>query len=239
MVRPQDLIKQAFAKRGYSIVHREFEEGDAIPLFEWAVERLLTVCPEPYFVQVGANDGVRDDPIRHLILKHSLRGLLVEPVPSLFNQLQQNYAGTPGLIFENSAIMSTDGVCKLYFIPAAPDVPDWALGNVSFDPQVLLKHANEIPNVKNRIESVDVTGLSVTSLLKKHAINAVNILQVDAEGFDYQVIKMFLEAGLRPEVIHYEFIHLSYEDQARCREMLGAAGYRVMNVGSNTVASTL
>lgn len=35
--------------------------------------------PDFFFVQIGANDGRLDDPLRDSILRHNWRGVLVEP----------------------------------------------------------------------------------------------------------------------------------------------------------------
>ena len=55
-------------------------------------------------MQIGANDGVLDDPLRELITTHHLRGLLIEPLPDLFATLAENYKGETQLSFEQVAI---------------------------------------------------------------------------------------------------------------------------------------
>jgi hypothetical protein len=48
--------------------------------------------PMPFFLEVGACDGVSHDPIYPLIEKHCLRGILVEPQLELFKAPKTNYA---------------------------------------------------------------------------------------------------------------------------------------------------
>jgi FkbM family methyltransferase len=59
--------------------------------------------PGFFFVNIGANDGVVADPIYPFIAKYGWRGIAVEPVPYVFEQLRQNYAGFD-VILENAAV---------------------------------------------------------------------------------------------------------------------------------------
>ncbi|WP_155998018.1 FkbM family methyltransferase [Thioalkalivibrio sp. ALMg13-2] len=43
-------------------------------------------------VQIGANCGIRNDPVRALVVKYRTKTLLVEPDPIAFEQLQKSYA---------------------------------------------------------------------------------------------------------------------------------------------------
>lgn len=52
------------------------------------------------FIQIGANDGLRNDPVREFIIRDRWQGILVEPLPAVFAMLQHNYAyaRNPGLL---------------------------------------------------------------------------------------------------------------------------------------------
>src|SRR5262245_37464793 len=43
-----------------------------------------------FFLQVGANDGLMDDPIHFLVRKYGWCGVLLEPDPQLFKRLKEN-----------------------------------------------------------------------------------------------------------------------------------------------------
>ena len=43
--------------------------------------------------------------------------------------------------------------------------------------------------------------------------NSIDLLQIDTEGFDYEVLKMFDFNTYRPVIIQYEHFHLSMEEQ--------------------------
>lgn len=42
-----------------------------------------------FFLQIGANDGRRADPLRKLVMRHKLTGLAVEPLPDIFMELKK------------------------------------------------------------------------------------------------------------------------------------------------------
>lgn len=51
------------------------------------------------FVQIGSNSGMHDDPIYKYIRKNGWQGVLVEPVPYLFEELKNNYSGFEDKLF--------------------------------------------------------------------------------------------------------------------------------------------
>jgi FkbM family methyltransferase len=185
------------------------------------------------FVQIGANDGVSNDPIRKFVLKYGMRGVLVEPQPDVFARLQRNYDGVPGLAFENAAIAAEDGERELYRFRPSPDLPQWAHGLASFSKKTL---TGNLQNVKGEVETIRVPTLSFASLVRKHNLERVDLLQIDAEGFDFEIIKMVDFSTVKPAIIHFEHGFLSQDEQNECARYLNKHGYMVNNNDLNTVA---
>src|SRR5262249_10466973 len=77
--------------------------------------------------------------------------------------------------------------------------------------------------------------VSAQTLLAKHAVGHIDLLQVDAEGFDFEVIKMFLAAGSLPTVINYEHLHLSDTNRRSCVAWLGGLGYKMLQAGPERI----
>ena len=48
-----------------------------------------------FFIQIGANDGVRADESYDFITKNNLKGIVVEPLSDMFEKLCQNYIEHP------------------------------------------------------------------------------------------------------------------------------------------------
>src|SRR5262245_57869066 len=74
---------------------------------------------EVSFIQVGASDGLRRDPIREFIVRDNWTGVMIEPLPRVFALLKANYAhlrARRDLVFENAAISSTDSTLAFYTV---------------------------------------------------------------------------------------------------------------------------
>ena len=55
--------------------------------FSMLSAQLMLTIPRPYFINIGANDGVFIDPIYPFIRDFGWRGLMVEPIPEAFAAL--------------------------------------------------------------------------------------------------------------------------------------------------------
>ena len=67
-----------------------------------------------FFIQIGAHDGKTNDYIYPVARELGWRGILVEPIPYLFERLVENYQGSQGLIFENVALAEQIGQKWIY-----------------------------------------------------------------------------------------------------------------------------
>lgn len=228
--------KQLLRVRGLELKHRADETGKCIDLLDLAFSARVRSGTRGHVLQIGANDGFRDDPLRQIILKYEFPALLVEPLPDLFTELVANYASYEFVRCENCAISNSSGERDLYRVVGGDGVPDWALGMAGFDPQTILKHRNQVPTIEQHIQKTRVQTRTVEAVLARHGVTDVFCLQVDTEGYDFEVIKMCLASGMRPDIINYEYVHLSLDDQQACRIKLAGLGYRFLNTGKDTLA---
>ena len=204
-------------------------------VLKFVVDRVLQSDPEFYFVQIGANDGLRADPIRPLVMQYHLRGLLVEPMPDIFKELKANYASEPQLSFENCAIGNRDGLTSLYrFMRDTPVPNDFFHGLARNDKEYMVNRAKSLGLLKY-IEELHVPTLTFSSLLKKHEVKNLSLLQVDTEGYDFEILKMLFSYSIFPQIINYEWSELSYDDRRECKLMLLDKGYSFIDCGSDTL----
>lgn len=177
-----------------------------------------------FFVQIGAMDGVSFDPIHPLVTELGWSGLLVEPLPDHFDRLKANYAGVEGLRFENCAVADHTGTVDLHRIPPEVvergELPDWANGISSMftDRSVLggkRGSAEDIAVIERERISVPVRSMTLTDLLRAHAVDHIDLLQIDTEGADWMVLRQVPFETLRPAVIHMEHYNLP-EDERHC-----------------------
>jgi FkbM family methyltransferase len=200
--------------RGIGIEVRKFPSAafNPVSVFNLSVRLLMAKHgPAVSFVQVGANDGVFGDPLRQYITHHPWRGILVEPQPDVFGRLVENYKPySDRLILENAAISRDKTGLVLYKAPAAL-VKDQAYASsvASSDPAVISRQL-KIP--ENRLERIVTPALTLDELLAKHQLDRLQILQIDVEGYDWQVLRTLNLHKTSPAIIQFESGHMSNAD---------------------------
>jgi len=191
-----------------------------------------------FFLQVGALDGVSADPLYSLVEKHELRGILVEPQADFFNQLRSNYAafGPSRFVFVNAAIAETDGRRSLYRIRAGSSGPSWMHGTASFDRHSVTKHRRAIPNVESLVTVEEVRCITFATLFRETQAEHVDLLQIDAEGYDAKILQFFDLPARMPAIVRFEHTHLPQDDHLRCLNNLIQLGYGISVGVEDTLA---
>ena len=91
-------------------------------------------------------------------------------------------------------------------------------------------------NYRGKVEELIVPTISIQSLLSKHQVNRVDLLQIDTEGYDFEIIKMFDYTKVKPTIIHFESAWLGVNEGVQCFKFLNNLGYRVLTIGIDTIA---
>ena len=129
------LLNRLLAPLGYRL--------ERLSRFRQQMDLLLKRGTPLQFVQIGANDGVRFDDLYSIVTNAQFSGIVVEPLPDLYQRLRLNYADYPSIVPVNVAVHEQEGSLPLYRV--APDsiarYPGWATGIASFDREHLLRHA--------------------------------------------------------------------------------------------------
>ena len=189
------------------------------------------------FVQMGANDGLQEDPCYAWINRFPWRGVLVEPQPNLASSLREMYRENSLIQIEQSLISEDAGPAKLYYLRPSANTPAWASGIASMNKAAILQHRHKIPDFESLLVEEALPSLTFSQLLVKYKISEIDYLQVDCEGYDYQILKNIDLVALRPPVICYEHANLSPEDNAACRQLLAGHGYLFASWLGDTVAA--
>jgi hypothetical protein len=132
-------IKRALGRVGYTVQHLPPSRHDprlALKIdFKYVLAHYLASRVDTrsfFFLQVGALDGVVDDPLHRYVRARNWHGILVEPQPFHFRRLVENYAGLEDLRFVNAAITEQVGLRDLYVIQDEAGVTIESLGGVAF-----------------------------------------------------------------------------------------------------------
>ncbi len=229
----KNLFKKLLTNYGYTVRKRprllarnpEFELRFNVTFI---LEHLLNRIEGPTVVQVGAFDGMQNDVLYPYIRRFKIKSVLLEPQTDAYSRLVENYSTCPHVLPLRIAIADVDGTREMYRVdPATPNLPLWASQLTTFRKDVLLSHAHAIPNIERSIIVDRVPTRTFKSLFAEQGLDAVDILQIDAEGYDYEVIKLFPFEEFLPSFVRYEHLHLSKSDQAACMEKLTALGYKI------------
>jgi FkbM family methyltransferase len=188
--------------------------------------------PDPCFLQIGAFDGVSNDVLYPLVRKYGLRGFLVEPQKDAFARLKANYSDVPRLVFVNAALGSTDGTVPFYRIKPEAQGPPWLPQIASFDKDVIMKHTSQVPGLETLLQVENVPCMTFSSLYQKFGIDRIDLLQIDAEGYDAELLRLFDIPSRLPAIVRFEHKHLRLPDYENCVEALMSAGYSVTVGGS-------
>jgi FkbM family methyltransferase len=182
--------------------------------------------PQLTFLQIGAYDGIGDDDLRGLILAHNLRGVLVEPQPAAFARLQQTYRGRANVTLLQAAIAEQEGTRELYCRRGEASMA------ASFERDHLRRHG--IPNAE--IITVPVICHTLESALHAAGLNQLDLLQIDAEGYDWPIIRSIDFARIRPRIIRFEYRHMLPHDADACLLHLASQGYRFVIEARDIIA---
>ena len=186
--------------------------------------------PDAFFVEIGANDGDQHDHLRSLILGSRWRGIMVEPVPYVFERLQRNYAGVDRVICERVAIAPQAGRMPFFHLAeaAGAGAPGWYDAIGSFSREAVLSHAGDIPDLEERLVETQVPTVTFEGLLERHGVERVDLVVIDTEGYDWEILRNVDLGRWKPRLVVYEHYHLSPEDRRSAREHLRSAGYETM-----------
>lgn len=185
-------------------------------------------------------DGKTHDPICDLVRFHGWRGILVEPMRDHFEKLQENYAGCEGLIFENAAIAECSGAGTMYRIPTQTvqekKLPRWSLQAGSFFPD---RNALAWDDIRPHVIQETVACLSLPDLLAKHHVKELHVLQLDAEGYDYRILRQLDFRRFRPCIINLEIVNMTRSELGHCKQLLDKHQYLYAKTGYDLLAVSL
>ena len=184
-------------------------------------------------IQIGANDGSRFDELNIFIKKYKIKSVLVEPINEYFEDLKRNYKNFENVYFENSAI--TVGTKKKeIFVVNNKNINDYdehIKGISSFDKNHLIKHGVK----SNHILKKKINCISILNLLKKYNISNLDILFIDAEGYDGDILIDFFSSSTQEPILIFEYIHIENKIFKDLVSILTNKKYSYFNINENLI----
>ncbi len=191
-----------------------------------------------FVVQVGANDGLRDDPIHRYIVNYGWGGLLVEPVPRYSLALQRTYANQRGLHFAQVAVSEYDGVATMFAVNPDNDQDSRIYGCSSLRREVIDRSAWTVRDAESQVVPISVCTRRLEGLLGDFSVSHIDYLVVDTEGHDGVVVNQALRLPPEqiPPMILYEHNHLPHDERLELEGNLHDAGYGIRHMRRDTFA---
>ncbi len=237
----KDYIKTK--PRLYDLIH-------SIRPIESEVERWLDnfshINNKPvHFIQIGASDGLRWDPIRRFVIRDGWIGIFVEPLPHVFNMLKYNYAyvKNPQLIFVNAAISSKDDECMHIWsysdeFCTSLSLEDrlFYLRKSSLDKKKVEASLKDFHSIEDKIKCFEIECMSVNSLIRKYwNVNRIDLILIDAEGHDDEIIRAIDFDTIHSKAVLFESHNLG-DRKLEIHEFLSQKGYKILDLGGDSVA---
>ena len=203
-----------------------------------------------FFLNLGANDGVTNDPIYDFIEPFQLKGIAVEPIAASYQKLCENYSKSDGVTLERAAIYEGKKL-PIYRLPddilLKYPVLTQAIG---MDRQTLVnglenfRCGNVDPTVYKKIDrhalaGVDsiadllivdesITFMTFEELMIKHNVQQIDFLDLDIEGYDFDVFMAIDLCRWKPKVIGIETAYFTGDQHSALMVKLKTAGYKFL-----------
>ena len=208
-------LKKIVGLIGFKLIEKNFIKNERIinsrSIFntKYLLKKIFLNFKIEYLIQIGANDGLRFDELNQFIKNKKPKSILVEPIKVYCDELKKNYSSYKNVFIENSAISTdsnkTDGYLYKVSNKFLNNYDDHVLGINSFDKNHLSKHGVK----SSHIIKEEVNIISIKFLLNKYNIKKLDLLFVDAEGYDGNIIIDFLDNSNLKPIIIFEYIHIN------------------------------
>lgn len=247
----KDFIQSIAHGLGHHISRWPRDRREPLPVFEVALTTLGSCTKRLVIAQVGANDGSIGDPIYPFVqrLKERTSVILIEPQKTLIPHLTKNYQTHPNHHIFNGAV-GPGGTLTFFSVAEEfwralqlPDNPEWpdyraptgaTSTSRSHVEQWLEVHLPSDIDPDNAIESWTTECLPLPDILQRLGLDEkIDVLQVDAEGFDDEVIYHSAIERTAPRLIHFESQHLDTDRSEALRSFLAERGYLVFSSDSH------
>ncbi|HUB44642.1 MAG TPA: FkbM family methyltransferase [Acetobacteraceae bacterium] len=228
----RDALNSQFGRHGYPlrwIPPRVLcRPGQTVEVdFSLLAAHLMLTTKRPYFIGIGANDGVTHDPLFPFIRDFGWHGIMVEPIPEAFEALERNFAGFADVTLVQAAIGLSDGQGTIYSVDMSDEGSAMMSLHSSFNREIIMRGRQWHSNIEAHIIERQVPLMSFSTLLTKTNGRPVDVLKIDTEGYDLEILKSVDLPSLSPKLILAEHANLSKHDKIAMADILLDNGYRV------------
>ncbi|MEK6879506.1 MAG: FkbM family methyltransferase, partial [Nanoarchaeota archaeon] len=137
-----------------------------------------------FFVEAGANDGIRQNNTLFFEFYKNWNGILIEPIPEVCEECRKNRS--PNTIVENYALVADSykkDTIKLIYPMNCHGMMSVVKSNMSEEHKIKIK----LENKKN----INVNAITLNALLEKHKnrFSKIDLMVIDVEGYELEVLQ--------------------------------------------------
>lgn len=174
-----------------------------------------------YFVELGANDGIKQSNSLYFERYRGWRGLLIEAAPQNFLKCRQNRAQQSTVYCAACVSFEHDQEFVRMVYSDLMSTPISSKSDIS-DPSAHAKLGNKyLQNGEINFEFGAVARTLNSLLLEASAPKQIDFLSLDVEGFEQEVLK-----GVDHETFRFKYILVECRDIDRMIAFLNENGYR-------------
>jgi FkbM family methyltransferase len=173
----------------YDILRRlsRFGEQDALYLF---LREFASYNSKASVLQLGANDGIRDDPIREFVIWNSgWHAYLVEPLPDQVRDLRRNYRRqiqTGRVTIIPTAIAKSPEPITLYRVKRSEmhRFHDYVDGMITSNPGHLTNRT-DLKILSSDLEEFKIKPQTLEQIFASVQASSVDLVCIDVEGMEF------------------------------------------------------
>ena len=97
-----------------------------------------------------------------------------------------------------------------------------------------------MPALENCVVAEEVATVTFADILSSTGKeDQLDVLQIDTEGADAKILRLFPFNSSRPAIVHWEIKHLSKKEREDCLDRLSNHGYRFASSGTEDMLAVL
>lgn len=203
-----------------------------------------------FFVNLGANDGITNDSIYDFIEPFQMKGIAVEPIDAAYQKLCANYSRFSDVICERAAIYQGK-ILPIYRLqdeilaehPVLTQASGMDMQRIvagleifrsgNFDSSLYKKIHRDAIDHSVAIENLlvvdeNVVYMTFEELMEKYKVKKIDFLDIDIEGYDFDVFMSIDFLQWRPKVMIIETKPFTSEQTVIFSRKIKESGYKFL-----------
>lgn len=192
---------------------------------KYLVEEIFHCAPGGFFVDIGANDGIHISNTCFLEKKLGWRGVAVEPIPRVFEKLCKNRSCR----VVNACVSDQDGEVAFLELDGAAEMLSGIIDK--YDKRHLARIEREQRASGGGRREILVPSLTFGTLCDRFGITAIDYLNIDTEGTEFDIIRSIDFTRIRINALTVENNYID----SRTNKFLNRHGFKLIALAGDEI----